>query len=166
MKRSIVGVSLVVGVICFNVSLFAAPPGLEKKDKTPQGFTKGEKTGWKGEVPPGWDKKTDEEKAKWNDDVKKGKEEVTKAAEAKGLTKEEAEAAADEVEKAARKGVDPEAGATAVKEDLESGKKGKELSDSVAEKTEKKLKKDKDKNSEEKSSAKGMGKKKGKGKKK
>ena len=39
-----------------STSLLADPPGLMKKDKTPAGFSKGEKTGWQGDQPPGWDK--------------------------------------------------------------------------------------------------------------
>ena len=160
MKKSFIGISLAIVVICFSVSLQANPPGLEKKDKKPHGFSDGKKTGWKADYPPGWDKKSDKEKEKWNDDVKKARQEAGKAAEGKGLTKEEAENAADDVEKAARKGVEPEKSAALVKDDLEKGKKGKELSDTVAEKAEKHLKKDDDKKGEEKAHEKGKGKKK------
>jgi len=48
---------LLVLLMLFSTSLLAAPPGLMKMDKTPAGFSKGEKTGWQGgDQPPGWEK--------------------------------------------------------------------------------------------------------------
>ena len=49
-------------VFCLAVMLLGAsflsyagkPPGLEKQGKTPPGFTKGKKTGWQNDYPPGW----------------------------------------------------------------------------------------------------------------
>ena len=54
-----------LSIVCFLVatllgasflSYAGKPPGLEKQGKTPPGFTKGKKTGWQNDYPPGWDK--------------------------------------------------------------------------------------------------------------
>lgn len=74
------------------------------------------------------------------------------------MSEDEAESAADDFEKAARKGLDPDKSESLVKDKIKKGKKDKELSDAVAEKSEKRLKR-KDKqdrgNKEKKEKSKG-----------
>lgn len=134
--RNVMMVLFVGGLFLGAVTLQAEqPPGLEKKGKVPPGFSKGEKAGWQNEYPPGWDKKNEKEKKEWKDAVKKGRDKVLKAATEKGLSKEEAESAADDFEKGARKGLSPEECESLVKDKIKQGKKGKELSDALAEET-------------------------------
>jgi hypothetical protein len=137
-----------VTVLCFAVALFfcavplifAAPAGLEKKGEMPSGFTHGEKVGWKDSYPPGWDKKNAIEKETWKEEVDKGRATISKAVKGKGMSTEEAESAADDFEKAARKGLDPVDAESLVKDAVGKGKRGKGLSDSVSEESEKLLK--------------------------
>jgi hypothetical protein len=64
--------------------------GHGKKDgDRPPGWDKGKKKGWHDEYPPGWSKKSDKEKAKWKTDVEDAKDQVGKAADAKGVTAKE-----------------------------------------------------------------------------
>jgi len=116
--------------------LFAeGPPGLMKKGKVPPGFSHGKKVGWHNEYPPGWDKKSEMERDLWKQAVKGGRDGVFKEAKEKGLSAEEAQSAADAFEKAARVGLDPEEAGRLVKDKITKGKKGKDLSASVAEET-------------------------------
>ena len=168
MKNVVTALCLAVVVFASAVvSALAVPPGIEKKGEMPPGFSHGKKTGWKDNYPPGWDNRSEKEKGKWTEDVQKGRETISKVAEGKDLSKEEIDAAADDFEKAARKGVDPADAESLVKDAVAKGKKGKDLSDSVAEESEKHLKdkKDKGKGSDEtKGSGKGNKEAKGKGK--
>ena len=65
---------LCAGVVLLSAFVLTAgqPPGLEKKGKVPPGFSKGKKTGWKNEYPPGWDQKSEKEKKDWEDQIQKG----------------------------------------------------------------------------------------------
>jgi hypothetical protein len=139
-------VALGMGAMVLGTTVLAGPPGLEKKNKVPAGFEQGNKEGWQDQFPPGWDQKSDADKEKWKEAVKQGREKVAKAAKDKGLSDDEANAAADDFEKAARQGVDPADGEAIVKEKIGKGKKGKDLADDVAAEVEGKLKgKDKEK---------------------
>lgn len=153
------------------------PAGFQKGEKKgwengqPPGFAHGQKKGWENDYPPGWDKKSDKEKAEWKDAVEKGKGNVTEAAKKKGQKADEADAAAVELEKAARKGLAVEDAEKLVIDEIEKGKKGDELAKVVEEETTKRLKekdqdkKDKDKGKDKNGDDKEKGGKKGKGKK-
>ena len=52
---------LVNSGICFAGS----PKGLQKQDKNPKGFSQGDKTGWEGERPKGWDNMSGKEREEW-----------------------------------------------------------------------------------------------------
>ena len=52
---------LVNSGICFAGS----PKGLQKHDENPKGFSQGDKTGWEGERPKGWDNLSGKEKEEW-----------------------------------------------------------------------------------------------------
>ena len=67
------GFAFLLAVALCGPSEAGRPPGLEKKDKTPPGFDKGQKEGWRNEYPPGWDKRTDAQKNGWKNAVKKGR---------------------------------------------------------------------------------------------
>ena len=109
------------------------PEHAGKSDETPKGpadrppgWDKGKKAGWENEYPPGWDKKTDEEKALWRKDVQEGKDEVQKAAEAKGLDDAEKAKLQEAFERISRKGKE----VPAVKSDLlDAVKQGKHAVD-------------------------------------
>jgi hypothetical protein len=45
-----------------GVCLAGSPKGLEKKGNATKGFTQGEKSGWDGEYPKGWDNLNGKEK--------------------------------------------------------------------------------------------------------
>lgn len=68
--------------ICAILLLFFAntptvasqPPGLDKQNKTPPGFSQGKKKGWSGTNPPGWNQSSIEKNKKnkiKNNDIKK-----------------------------------------------------------------------------------------------
>ena len=57
----IVSIFFVYSGVCFAGS----SKGLSKKGGTTKGFTQGEKTGWDGENPKGWDQKDKKEKEEW-----------------------------------------------------------------------------------------------------
>lgn len=140
MKRLVVILGLAALVATAGgVSLAELPPGLAKEGKVPPGFSHGKKTGWQNEYPPGWDKKSEKERDQWKQAVKKGRDRVSKDAKEKGMRDEDADSAANDFEKAARKGLDPEEAEFLVKDKIKKGKKGKELSDTAAEKPEKRL---------------------------
>ena len=86
----------------------------------------GKKTGWQNDYPPGWDQKSDNEKQYWKDQVQKGRERISKAAKNKGMSEEEAKSAADDFDKAARKGLDPNKSESLVKDKIKAKKKKKE----------------------------------------
>jgi hypothetical protein len=48
-----------------GVCLAGSPKGLEKKGNATKGFTQGEKSGWDGEYPKGWDNLNGKEKEEW-----------------------------------------------------------------------------------------------------
>ena len=153
-----------------SLSAVGVPPGLAKKNKVPPGFSHGKKKGWQNDYPPGWDQKSEKEKVEWHKAVKKGRDRVSEAAKKRGMSKEDRDAAADEFQKAVRKGLDPDDAESVVKDKIGKGKKGKDLADAVADETEKRLK-EKDEKEEkakgkDKDKDKGRGKGKGKGKKK
>ncbi len=128
MRNSVIALCLGAMLLGAGSLSFAGQPhGLEKKGKIPHGFTQGKKAGWQNQYPPGWDQKSKKEKKKWKDAVHKGRENVLKAAKKKGMTKQEMEAAADDFEKAARKGLDPGESESLVKDKIKKWKKGKEL---------------------------------------
>ena len=57
-----------IGIFFFTTSLVLAGQGkgADKKEDTPHGFTKGNKTGWQGsDTPPGWDKGKHKNKGKY-----------------------------------------------------------------------------------------------------
>ena len=57
MKNLAIGFCLVATLLSASfLSHAGKPPGLEKQGKTPPGFTKGKKTGWQNDYPPGWEK--------------------------------------------------------------------------------------------------------------
>ncbi len=45
--------------------LAGSPKGIDKKEKNINGFSQGEKSGWDGEYPKGWDKLSEKEKKEW-----------------------------------------------------------------------------------------------------
>lgn len=102
------------------------------KGNVPSGFSQGEKQGWQSEFPPGWENKSEKEKKRWNDDVQKRKKNVLKAAKKKGLSEAESQAAADDFEKSARKGVAAKKAEAVVKKHLKKSRNAQELSASVA----------------------------------
>jgi hypothetical protein len=119
-----------------TASLAEGPPGLMKQGKIPPGFSHGKKVGWQNGYPPGWDNKSEIEKGQWKQAVKKGRDGVSNGAKEKGWSAKEAESAADDFERAARIGLDPEEAERLVKDKMTRGMKGVELSVSVAEETE------------------------------
>lgn len=65
MKKAFAFFTLFFFIFLNGPVLAKQPKGLEKKDKIPKGFSQGEKKGWDGEYPNGWDKMTREEKKQW-----------------------------------------------------------------------------------------------------
>ncbi len=128
--RSCVVVVVSVFFVCGEV--LALPPGLAKKGKTPPGFSKGRKKKWQDEYPPGWSKKSEADKKRWKERVRKGREHVKKEAENKGLDADAASKAADEFEKAARKGADLDKLEDVVIDKIKKGKKVAELAVELA----------------------------------
>lgn len=120
-----------------SLSVSGQPSGSEDKGKVPSGFSQGEKAGWQNEYPPGWENKSEKEKKNWNDDVQKRKKNVLKAAKKKGISESEAGSVADDFEKATRKGLEAKKAEAIVKGKIKKGEKGQELSESVAEESEK-----------------------------
>lgn len=63
MKNLAIAFCLVATILSTSfLSHAGKPPGLEKQGKTPPGFTKGKKTGWQNDYPPGWEKNNGNEK--------------------------------------------------------------------------------------------------------
>jgi hypothetical protein len=59
MKKLVIVFCLVSTLLGASFLSYAGkPPGLEKQGKTPPGFTKGKKTGWQNDYPPGWGQKS------------------------------------------------------------------------------------------------------------
>jgi len=57
MTRTFIIFNIVLLMIFATASTFASqPPGLDKQNKTPDGFSQGQKKGWDSNRPPGWDK--------------------------------------------------------------------------------------------------------------
>lgn len=131
------GAFLLVSAVFIPVIAEAQPPGLEKQEKIPPGFTKGKKTGWEGENPPGWDQMGEQERHKWHQRVSEGRKNIEKKAMERGMTEEEAALAADEYERAVRKGEDLENTESMMKEKIQKGKKWEDASDSISEEQEK-----------------------------
>jgi hypothetical protein len=129
-------IALTAFIVSCGVSFAGGPPGLTKKGKIPPGFSKGKKVGWQNEYPPGWDKKSEMEQGQWHEFVRKGRDGILKVAEENGLSAEEALFAADDFEKAARKGLVFEEAERLVNDMITKGKKGNELSALAAEQTE------------------------------
>ncbi len=141
--------SIVLGLSVLALFLFAPPaesqpPGLEKQGKTPPGFSEGKKTGWEGEYPPGWERKTPQEQEQWRERVREGKERVTRLSRERGLTEQQARSAADAYERAVRRGIDPAEGEDVVEEQVRRGRRGPDLDDSIAEETDRRLRKDRE----------------------
>lgn len=88
----------------------------------PHGWDQGKKQGWDSEYPPGWDKKSDEEKNKWKKDLEDTKDEVGKAADAKGVTAEERSRFREAVERMCRRGRDFKQASGEVIEQMKKGK--------------------------------------------
>ena len=65
MKKVFAILTVSIFFIYSGICLAGSPKGLEKKGKVPKGFSQGEKAGWDGEYPKGWDKFTEEEKEEW-----------------------------------------------------------------------------------------------------
>ncbi|MCW8130097.1 MAG: hypothetical protein KIS92_07100 [Planctomycetota bacterium] len=76
----------------------------DKAKDEPGGWDKGKKTGWKDEYPPGWDKKSDDEKAKWHADLEDAKKAVGKACDEKKMKDDEKTQMQEALERIARKG--------------------------------------------------------------
>jgi len=161
MKRIGIMIGMMTLIVTSSFVSAEGPPGLAKKGKVPPGFSHGKKVGWQNEYPPGWSKKNESERNQWKESVKRGRDGVLKEAKEKGMSAEMAESAADGFEKAARKGLDPEKAELLVKDTMAKGKRGDDLSASIAEETEMLLKE-----KTEKVKSMGKGKNKGKGKKK
>ncbi|HET57038.1 MAG TPA: hypothetical protein ENN35_01175 [Deltaproteobacteria bacterium] len=139
--------NIVTGVVSLLLCAFfivatsasAQPPGLEKQGKTPPGFSEGKKAGWEGNYPPGWEQKSSQERERWSERVREGRERVSRSARDQGFSNDEAESAADDYERAVRGGIDPDEGESIVEEELGRGKRGRGLSDAVDEKAAGKL---------------------------
>ena len=79
-------------VFSSGLCLAGSPKGLDKKDKTPKGFSQGEKSGWDGDYPKGWDNFSEKDKKKWleqhgideDDDLEKDKPKKKKKHNKKG----------------------------------------------------------------------------------
>jgi len=142
MTRSVLLCGIVAVLASFtSVSLADVPPGLEKKDKVPPGFSEGKKTGWRNQYPPGWDKLDVKGQAKWQQAVKLGRDRLKKHCKEIGVSESDAESAADDFEKAAREGLTPEESESLVRANIAEKKRGKVLSDEVAVETQKRLRK-------------------------
>ncbi len=103
----------------------------KNKDKGPKdrppGWDKGKKKGWKDEYPPGWAKKSDEEKEMWRGEVKEAREKVGKMSKDKGLSDEERRHMEDSVEILTRKGEKPESAVKEIGKAIKQGKKAIEV---------------------------------------
>jgi hypothetical protein len=164
------GIGAMIGLTALlatgGVSFAEGPPGLMKQGKVPPGFSQGKKVGWQSEYPPGWDKRNEIEQGHWKQAVKKGRESVSRGAKEKGLSAEEARSAADDFERAARTGLNPEDAERLVKDKMTKGMKGVELSVSAAEETEMLLEEKAREGKKSKDTGKSKNQGKGKGKKK
>lgn len=79
MKKFIVILMLSVFVSYSSVCLAGSHKGSEKMDKDIKGFSQGEKSGWDGDYPNGWDKMSKEEKKEWMEKHGKDSEDMQKA---------------------------------------------------------------------------------------
>ena len=164
MKKIAAMIGMMTLIVTSSFVYAQGPPGLMKKGKVPPGFSQGNKVGWQNEYPPGWDRKGKMEQEKWGEAVKIGRDGVLKEAKEKGMSAEMAESAADDFEKAARKGLDTEEADRLVKDKMAKGKRGSDLSASIAEESDMLLKEKGQKEKKVKDT--GKSKNKGKGKKK
>ncbi len=65
MKKTVAILVASMFLVYSGVCSAGSPKGLQKKDKTPKGFSQGQKTGWDGEYPNGWDNFSEKEKDEW-----------------------------------------------------------------------------------------------------
>lgn len=130
------GAFLLINAALLPVMAEAQPPGLEKQEKIPPGFTEGRKAGWDGENPPGWDQMGEQERHEWSRHVREGRKHIANTARKQGMTEEEAKAAADDYEWGVRKGQDPKEAESRMKEKMHRGEKWGEVSDSISEEQE------------------------------
>ncbi len=103
------------------------PPGIEKKGGwMPPGLSKEEQTDWKDGIPPGWEKWTNQKKKGWKKELGKAKENVHKRAKKlKNFSKEDLDKALLSVEAAARKGIPIKYAQGLVEKAMEKDIKGK-----------------------------------------
>ena len=111
------------------------PPGLSKeehaewKEGKPPGWSRGKKEGWKGsDVPPGWEKWSDEKQRGWEKKLEEGKGKVNdKAKKLKDFSEEDLHSALLSLEAAARKGVPIEHARDLVEKAMERRIRGQDL---------------------------------------
>jgi hypothetical protein len=90
-------------------------------EKRPKGWSKGEKTGWRGEFPPGWEKKSDKDKNKWFEDYEEAVEKVGKEADKRKIEPEKRSKLEEATERMIRKGSEAKKAAEEVIEALKKG---------------------------------------------
>lgn len=105
--------------------------GHDKKDDTddngknhgkrPPGWSKGNKTGWRGEFPPGWDKKSEKDKNKWHEEYEEAVEKVGKEADKKQIEPEKRDRLQEATERMIRKGSEAKKAAEDVIDALKRG---------------------------------------------
>ncbi len=111
------------------------PPGLSKEEQAewkegkPPGWSRGEKKGWKGsDVPPGWEKWSDEKQRGWEKRLEEAKSRLKGSGKKiKDLSEEDLHSALLSVEAAARKGVPIEHARDLVEKAMEKGIRGRGL---------------------------------------
>lgn len=95
--------------------------GHKGKDKRPPGWSKGNKTGWRGEFPPGWEKKSDKDKNKWHEDYEEAIEKVGKESDKRKIEPEKRDRLQEAVERTIRKGKEAKKAAEDVIDALKDG---------------------------------------------
>ena len=91
------------------------------KGKRPPGWSKGNKTGWRGEFPPGWEKKSDKDKDKWHEEYEEAVEKVGKETDKRKVEPEKRDRLQEAVERTIRKGKEAKKAAEDVIDALKDG---------------------------------------------
>lgn len=65
MRKITAALMIPVFVFFSGIPFAQTPKGMAGKSENPKGFTQGEKSGWDGDFPNGWDKMEKKEREEW-----------------------------------------------------------------------------------------------------
>lgn len=105
------------------------PPGLAKKEGgwIPPGWSKGEKEGWKNSFPPGWEKRSKKEQNSWKKNLNAAKNSIKGKGKKVGFSQEEAEQASTSLDISSRVGVPIEHAKDIVQSAMDKGMRGPKI---------------------------------------